>query len=117
MNSKEFAIMLANEKASVIVADYNNDGSKQYVVRRVIGHNSLRQGKATFYGVELDSPLSDGSVGIDSRFVLAYKILNSTSISKLEQDVIMEKGRELFDYDDIVFSAFNAIDKMVLINF
>lgn len=117
MNSKESAIMLANEKAVIIVADYNNDGCKQYVVRRVIGHNSLRQGKATFYGVELDSPLSDGSTEIDSRFVLAYSVPNKLELSKFNSDILMERKRKLFDDDILNSSAFNTFATLVLTEF
>lgn len=117
MDSKGFAIMLANEKAAVIVADYDNDGCKRYVTRRVIGHNSLRQGKATLYGVELDLPLNDGITGINTRFVLAYNTTKRFDLTKLRHDLIMERERNLFDIDTLNISCSEAIHKLALIDF
>lgn len=117
MNSKEFAIMLANEKAAVIVADYDKYGRKYYVTRRVIGHNSLRQGKATFYGVELDKPLYDNVTGVDSRFILAYNTTERLNLTRLRQNLTMERARNLVDLGILNISCSEAIHELVLMDF
>lgn len=126
MNNRRFAVMLANENAWVIVAEYNNDGYKKYSVRRVIGHFSTSQDKVTFYGVELDSPIVDGTdlrkplnhgvTSIGSRYILAYNTANCLNLTKLRNDLMMERERKLFDIDVLNTSYSEAVQKLVLMD-
>lgn len=61
---------LANRKAKVLVRDVDpNTGEPVRVLRQVISAYGQKSGKNSYWGVNLDKPLADGSTGVSISFI------------------------------------------------
>jgi hypothetical protein len=59
---------LARRKAKILVRDIQN-GERVKVLRTVVKAYGTKRGRVSYWGVDLDKPLSDGATGVNYKFI------------------------------------------------
>ena len=65
---KTECLELAKRKAKVLVREIQ-DGERVRVLRTVVKAYGSKMGRNSYWGVDLDKPLSDGATGVDYKFI------------------------------------------------